>query len=476
MLPALTNAKCHPRSAAYDGRDPSTVTAWLTFMPPVHRGTIERTAMIECTYTLAGRTNALHREGASAGMRILPNRHDRQRRATMGKLVPLALLTFLISALFPNFANAQDVAWAPPSTVYLSDAGHTVDGLFLDLWRDHPTILGNPVTEEMTQETAFSKDAGDTQIVQYFEGVALVYLPDEPAGDQVATLPLGRDAAKLLAPKYPKAFKTVATDACGTMDDVVCAVFPETKHSLRFSFKVFWDKKQGAELLGPPVSEEFTAADGRQVQIFERGALQWKRGEEITVRPIAKALAKRAKLDMSPVERPVNVPAYDETLFVAPDPTPEPETTPVVDTADEIDNVAVGGFGPGPVQGGNKEIVISISAQRMWAYENGEMVVTTLVSTGTAEIPFTTTPIGQWSVLTKYDIQDMKGTVSGEDYFVPNVPNVMYFDNFGNALHGTYWHNNFGTPMSHGCVNLPLDVAEFLYDWTPIGTPVTVVE
>jgi lipoprotein-anchoring transpeptidase ErfK/SrfK len=86
-----------------------------------------------------------------------------------------------------------------------------------------------------------------------------------------------------------------------------------------------------------------------------------------------------------------------------------------------------------------------------------------------------TTPIGYWSILSKYDVQTMEGTISNEYYRVENVPNVMYFDNLGNALHGAYWHNNFGTPMSHGCVNLPLDVAAFLYGWAPIGTPVTVI-
>jgi lipoprotein-anchoring transpeptidase ErfK/SrfK len=52
---------------------------------------------------------------------------------------------------------------------------------------------------------------------------------------------------------------------------------------------------------------------------------------------------------------------------------------------------------------------------------------------------------------------------------------VMYFDNLGNALHGTYWHNNFGYPMSHGCVNLPMDVAAWMYGWAPVGTLVTVI-
>jgi lipoprotein-anchoring transpeptidase ErfK/SrfK len=69
----------------------------------------------------------------------------------------------------------------------------------------------------------------------------------------------------------------------------------------------------------------------------------------------------------------------------------------------------------------------------------------------------------------------MEGVIGGEYYNVPDVPWVLYFTNSGHALHGTYWHNNFGTPMSHGCVNLPLDVAAWLYDWAPMGTPVRVV-
>jgi lipoprotein-anchoring transpeptidase ErfK/SrfK len=111
----------------------------------------------------------------------------------------------------------------------------------------------------------------------------------------------------------------------------------------------------------------------------------------------------------------------------------------------------------------------------MWAYEEGQLVMSSLVSTGTAEVWETTTPIGHWSILSKYEVQDMEGTISDEYYFVADVPDVMYFDNLGNAIHGTYWHNNFGTPMSHGCVNLPLDVAAWMYEWAPVGTAVSVI-
>ena len=131
--------------------------------------------------------------------------------------------------------------------------------------------------------------------------------------------------------------------------------------------------------------------------------------------------------------------------------------------------------GPGQIQGTWKEIVVSISDQYMWAYEGGELVTSSLVSTGTAEVPATVTPIGYHSIIAKYDKQTMEGTISGEYYRVEDVPYVMYFDDLGNALHGTYWHNNFGTPMSHGCVNLPMDIAAFVYEWASYGTAVTVI-
>ena len=131
--------------------------------------------------------------------------------------------------------------------------------------------------------------------------------------------------------------------------------------------------------------------------------------------------------------------------------------------------------GPGRWQAGEREIVVSLAQQRLWAYEGEQIALATYVSTGTVETWETETPVGQWRVLAKLWSETMAGTINGEDYHVPDVPHVMYFTDQGHALHGTYWHANFGAPMSHGCVNLPLDVGAWLYGWAPVGTPVTVV-
>jgi lipoprotein-anchoring transpeptidase ErfK/SrfK len=120
-----------------------------------------------------------------------------------------------------------------------------------------------------------------------------------------------------------------------------------------------------------------------------------------------------------------------------------------------------------------KAIVVSISQQMLWAYKGDQVVLNSYVSTGRSGFD---TPLGSFAVLSKLPSQTMEGVIGGEYYNVPDVPWVLYFTNSGHALHGTYWHNNFGTPMSHGCINLPMDVAAWLYDWAPLGTPVLVVQ
>ena len=131
--------------------------------------------------------------------------------------------------------------------------------------------------------------------------------------------------------------------------------------------------------------------------------------------------------------------------------------------------------GPGRQQLGDKELVVSLGAQRLWAYAGESPVLSTLVSTGTAETAEVATPVGQWRISVKFPLETMEGLVSGEAYRVEDVPDVMYFTDEGHALHGAYWHQNFGTPMSHGCVNLPLDVSSWMYGWAPEGTGVTVI-
>ncbi|MBC8444634.1 MAG: LysM peptidoglycan-binding domain-containing protein [Chloroflexi bacterium] len=119
---------------------------------------------------------------------------------------------------------------------------------------------------------------------------------------------------------------------------------------------------------------------------------------------------------------------------------------------------------PAPVADGTKWIDINLTTQTLTAYAGNTAVYEARVSTGTWRTP---TVVGTFRVYAKYPAVRMRGP----GYDLPNVPYTMYFYR-GYALHGTYWHSNFGTPMSHGCVNLPTPDAQWLYNWAPMDTKV----
>ena len=379
------------------------------------------------------------------------------------RLVQFIVAMLVLSAALPGLATHRARAdWYPPTTVWVEDSGHTVDGRFLDAWRGAKALLGDPISEERSERVQLADDAAPVErTVQYFTGGALVYLPEN---DAVVTMPLGYWALTADEERYPSRHLPPPAE-CDDLPDMECAVFPGTGFSVRQGFKAFWDTNGGPDLIGAPISEPFTDRDGVPIQYFENAVLRHDSGKPIEPRPLGVELAKRQDVPLDRVPQPEDVPVYHEELFIAP-------LAPDLGVSDGD----VTTYGPGPMRGLWREIVISRGAQTLWAYEDGELVLTTLVSTGVGNVPETVTPLGEWAVHTKIDIQTMEGVIAGEHYRVEDVPWVMYFDDRADALHGAYWHNNFGQPMSHGCVNLPLDVAEFLYNWAEIGTPVTIVE
>jgi len=115
---------------------------------------------------------------------------------------------------------------------------------------------------------------------------------------------------------------------------------------------------------------------------------------------------------------------------------------------------------------GERWIDVDLTNQSVYAYEGDTVVNSFIVSTGTWLTPTVT---GQYKIYVKI----RSGNMHGPGYFLPDVPYIMYFYK-GYGLHGTYWHHNFGTPMSHGCVNLQTDDAAWLYNWASVGTVVNV--
>lgn len=121
---------------------------------------------------------------------------------------------------------------------------------------------------------------------------------------------------------------------------------------------------------------------------------------------------------------------------------------------------------PTPTITTGKIIMVDLSDSMTYAYQDGVLVYSALSSMG---LPATPTVVGQFKIYNRLPSQ----TMSGPGYYLPGVQYVQYFYQ-GYALHGAYWHNNFGQPMSHGCVNLRDDDAQWLYNFAELGTPVHV--
>jgi hypothetical protein len=369
-------------------------------------------------------------------------------------------MMLIVAAMLP-FGHVKASDWSPPRTVFIPESGQTIDGVFLDYWRSNAGFVnfGYPITPE---------HQFNGRVVQYFTYARFEYWPDDPDGEIVKLGNIGQELRPTLVPRQLAAGAAAKSKAAGEVEAMQRAwlplskeeagrpntptwrFVPETKHSVANGFKAWWETT-GEGYLGNPLTEEYVQ-DGTTYQVFERGQLAWTKENGVWMVPLGHVLAERYGISTDPVHSS-DVPVYAEALFIAPmhaDPTGAPP----------------------PPAGEPKALVVSLSQQKMWAYENETVVMSSLVSTGKPEFE---TPPGSYRIIVKKEIEDMEGLAGGEYYNVPQVPDVMYFTNEGHAFHGTYWHNNFGQVMSHGCVNLPLDIAEWLYDWTPMGTAVVIV-
>ncbi len=115
-----------------------------------------------------------------------------------------------------------------------------------------------------------------------------------------------------------------------------------------------------------------------------------------------------------------------------------------------------------------KWIEVDLSDQKMIAHQGEQVFLESLVSTGL----WGRTPPGEYRIWYKIRATKMEGgnRANNTYYYLPNVPYVMFFSG-DIGIHGTYWHQNFGQPMSHGCVNSPTPIAEKLFYWTDPPLP-----
>lgn len=334
-----------------------------------------------------------------------------------------------------------------PDQVYFPQTGHHLGDDFLDYWRDNGGLyqFGYPLTEEITE---------DGLTVQYFERAVFEYHADHTPDWRVLLRRLGAD--QTADRRDERGFQPVSGS-----DDNATRFFPQTSHRLSHGFKSYWEQHGGLRIIGFPISEEFTE-DGRTVQYFERARFEWHPEHqgtryEILLGHLGRVASSEAGVDTSPVDRISGVDDYHPDLWYVPAP-PDPSPPAVQPPA-------------GSPSSASKWIEVDLTNQRVRAWEQNEMVYSTIAATGRPAVPTLT---GTFRTYMHLRYGSMAGwTPDRGSYNLTGVPYIMYYDG-GYAIHGTYWHQNFGTPQSAGCVNLPTSDAGWVYNWAPVGTLVYI--
>jgi lipoprotein-anchoring transpeptidase ErfK/SrfK len=120
----------------------------------------------------------------------------------------------------------------------------------------------------------------------------------------------------------------------------------------------------------------------------------------------------------------------------------------------------------------DKRVVVDVNHQMLSCFEGNSEVFYCRVSTGAKfdiygnVVDKWSTPVGQHRVTRKYISLQMSGGATGAGYDLPGIGWSAIFATGGVAVHSTFWHNNFGDPMSHGCVNVLPEDAKWLFRWT----------
>ncbi len=319
------------------------------------------------------------------------------------------------------------------ASLYARPTGHTIPANLRPLWESLGGVdgLGWPLDEVQPTPT------GTEQWFQY--GRIYGNVLGQPA---LATV--GREGARFRSVMTNFAFTPKPPPLPG-LNLPNAQYVPVTGHTAANGFLSLWTGRQA--LLGAPISEEFTE-NGALVQYFENGRLEYDPTATLDSGP---RITMIGVLLHGPAAPAVDPPAGVEFIGTAP--------------VTSISGVAAH---PG------HWVLVNLAQQHLQAYDGMTLVRELDVSTGLDEHP---TPTGSYQVMQRYADTPMVGP----GYNIPHVYWTQYFGNDdlswhqGYSLHGADWHHNWGHQMSHGCVNLPEDFAEWLWNWSDTGLPVEII-
>ncbi len=373
--------------------------------------------------------------------RALPRRAVLGTGAATAGALALPHTTFAVT-LVPGI---EPVAALAADKVYFEETGHTISGPFWRLWRSYGLDgFGYPLSEPF-------QDGG--VLNQYFQRARLELTPD-------GTVRLG-----LLGIEAGAAEPAPALDGAPPSGPDVRYV-DETGHTVSGAFVFGYDRWKA--ILGAPIAPERLVDGGGYVQYFANSRLEWDPTNGVRLGLVGSEAATQRAVATNGVAVPADATPWSAVVAAL--------------VEDEAARRALGtqvsggqGFVP---EFGEKWITVSLARQRVTAYEHTKSVFTDLCSTGDSAKGLTGK--GVFAIWRRVPNETMDSTSIGypvghpKYYRLENVLYTQYFDNTGEALHYAWWHNNFGNPMSYGCVNLRLGTAKWFWDWATLGTRVVV--
>ena len=358
----------------------------------------------------------------------------------------LLVLALVVVSAVGTIDSARASHDQGPDRVYFPQTGQYLQGEFLDYWRHNGAIhvFGYPITSEFNQ---------DGMTVQYFERAIYEFHPENEGNHRVLLRRMGADARDDRGLNSHAAFQRA-----DERDESDSQYFETTGHNVSNAFLTYWNDRGGLPIFGYPLSEEFADEDGLVVQYFERAIFEWHPDNSSDWNVLQERLgaqaAERDGVDTSPRDHDPNVDEYHPNLWWAPQ-GPAPRTTPPAGAPSHL----------------GKWIEVDLTNQQLRAWEQDRMVYSAIIASGR---PMVQTLTGTFQIYTKLRYDHMSGwTPDRGSYSLPDVPHVMYYDR-GFAIHGTYWHQAFGTPQSAGCVNLTPGDAAWVYNWANVGTTVYI--
>lgn len=316
---------------------------------------------------------------------------------------------------------------SPP--FYFEETGHNLKGRFLDYWRRHGNglLLGLPITEEIGE---------DGKTIQYFENARVEWHPQNTGTKYEILLGLlgeelvAKDLRSLGEPSLNNEFfeKYGGIDFFGYP---ISKPWREGNKTYQFTQRFLVVRQDDPEV--PPQLRQshrlYKANRGHYHRLLWPG--------EIYIESLGKAVAQQKGIDTKPKEQYPNAVLYDPSW-----------------------------------KDHEKQIEVSIKDQTLIAYEGELPVFEAQVSTGT---PGFDTPRGVFPILEKRITERYRSPFPWRrNYDLHAVPFNLRLTLDGIYIHGIYWHNNLGRRMSAGCINLNIDDAWWLYQWSRTGTEVVI--